>query len=161
MTYLFPIIMYLITAIGYNPVSNDILINNVINNIYTENLQKENLSMTYTTQTRGFYEEIRLSKSSLKISNERNGKDSVIHKVSEKDWQEIQHIMTTLDLENISQLKVPTENRYADRVLIAGLAITSHEKNFITPEFDHGNPPKEIRKLVDKILSLKKVALKQ
>ena len=43
-----------------------------------EKLQDDNLSITYTKQTRGFYEAITVSKSSLRISKDRNEKNAKI-----------------------------------------------------------------------------------
>jgi hypothetical protein len=132
-----------------------------INYSEIDDVQGENLSVKYTTQTRGFYERITLSKSSLKISQDRNENISITYKILEHDWQEIKHLIATLDIKNLSLLNVPTEKRFSDRVLIAGLTIKLNEKVFSTQEFDHGNPPSEIKKLIKKILSIKKVASRQ
>ena len=61
-----------------------------------------------------------------------------------------------INLEEIKDLKSPTEKRFYDGAAIANLKITYQGTTFETPSFDHGFPPVEIKKLVTKINSFVK-----
>jgi hypothetical protein len=61
-----------------------------------------------------------------------------------------------LDLDLLSQLKAPTEKRLFDGAAIANLKITKQGKTFESQSFDHGYPPAEIEKVVNKMLSFVK-----
>jgi hypothetical protein len=59
-----------------------------------------------------------------------------------------------VDLENLPNLKPPTQKRLYDGAAIAELKITFKGKTFETKSFDHGNPPMEIQKVVEIVNSL-------
>ena len=59
-----------------------------------------------------------------------------------------------MDIEQIPNLKAPTENRFFDGAAIANLKISYKGTIYESASFDHGNPPKEIEPLVKEILSI-------
>jgi hypothetical protein len=59
-----------------------------------------------------------------------------------------------VDLEEIPNLKAPTEKRFYDGAAIANINIIYKGKTYESNGFDHGNPPLEIEKLVNKITLL-------
>ena len=61
-----------------------------------------------------------------------------------------------INLEEIPNLKDPTQKRFYDGAAIADLKIRFEDKNYETTQFDHGFPPKEIEEFVNKIVSLAK-----
>ena len=61
-----------------------------------------------------------------------------------------------INLEEIPKLKDPTQKRFYDGAAIANLKIRYQDQYFETTDFDHGFPPKEIEKLVNKIVALAK-----
>jgi hypothetical protein len=61
-----------------------------------------------------------------------------------------------MELDSLPKLKAPTEKRFYDGAPIANFKITFQDKTYETPSFDHGFPPKEIKKFVNKINSFAK-----
>ena len=117
----------------------------------------ETTVLEYTANTRGFYQKITIKNQMLTVSKDRNNKDKAIStKISDADWKELVSYFKDVKLETLNELKAPTEKRFYDGAAIANLKITYKDKNYETTSFDHGFPPKEIKKLVDKINSLVK-----
>ena len=59
-------------------------------------------------------------------------------------------------LADFPKYKDPSQKRFYDGAPIANLSVTYQSKTYQTTDFDHGTPPVEIEKLVNKILSLVK-----
>lgn len=111
----------------------------------------------YTANTRGFYQKVTIEKQMVTVSKERSGKEKVKPtKISEADWKNLIQLFDDIDLEDIKDLKAPTEKRFYDGAAIANLKITYQGTTYETPSFDHGFPPVEIKKLVTKINSFVK-----
>lgn len=111
----------------------------------------------YVANTRGFYQKIVVEKQQLSISKERDQQDKpVVTKISDADWNELINLFQDLNLEEIPDLKSPTEKRFYDGAAIANLKITYKGKIYESKSFDHGFPPVEIKKLVNKINSFAK-----
>ena len=91
------------------------------------------------------------------VSKDRDENDkSVLTKISNADWKELVESFKTIELDSLSKLKAPTEKRFYDGAAIANLKITYKDKTYETTSFDHGFPPKEINKFVNKINSFAK-----
>ena len=117
----------------------------------------ETVVLEYTANTRGFYQKITIKNQMLTVSKDRNNKDKAIStKISDADWKELVSYFKDVKLETLKDLKAPTEKRFYDGAAIANLKITYKDKSYETTSFDHGFPPKEIKKLVDKINSFSK-----
>ena len=115
----------------------------------------ETAVIEYTANTRGFYQKITVQKQKFTVSKNRDGKDTPAEqKISNSDWKKIIEAFQEVDLEGIPTLKAPTEKRLYDGAAIADLKIIYQEKTYRTQPFDHGNPPIEIEKLVNKITVL-------
>lgn len=115
-------------------------------------------TLTYTATTRGFFQRIDIANQKATISRDRNGKETPEEfAISTTDWNELIDCFKKLDLEQLSTLKDPTQKRFYDGAAIATLEVTYKGKTYKTTEFDHGFPPKEIEKIVTKIVSLAKV----
>lgn len=108
--------------------------------------------LEYTANTRGFYQKITIENQMVSVSKDRSGNEKpVATKISEKDWKELVSYFETIDLDNLATLKAPTEKRFHDGAAIANLKVIYKDKTYETEAFDHGIPPAEIKKLVDKI----------
>ena len=113
--------------------------------------------LEYTANTRGFYQKITIQDQMVSISKDREGNDKpVAKKISEKDWKELVGYFESMELDSLSTLKAPTEKRFYDGAAIANLKVIYKDKTYETAAFDHGFPPAEIKKLVDKINSFAK-----
>jgi uncharacterized protein YcfL len=111
----------------------------------------------YTANTRGFYQKITIEKQMVTVSNDRSGKEKVMPvKISNADWKTLIKLFDDINLEEIKDLKAPTEKRFYDGAAIGNLKITYKDVVYETPGFDHGFPPVAIKKLVTKINSFVK-----
>nr|WP_309756129.1 hypothetical protein [Flavobacterium sp.] len=114
----------------------------------------ENAIIEYTANTRGFYQKIIVKDKTVTISKDRDGRDQATPiKINEADWKEIVTYFDTVEIEQLSKFKAPSEKRFHDGAAIANLKVTYKGKTYETTDFDHGFPPKEIQQFVAKINS--------
>ena len=113
------------------------------------------MRIAYEANTRGFYQKITIENQQVFISTDREGTAvPVSKKISEADWKAITALFSEIDLESLAHLKGPSEKRFYDGAAIAHLEIRYKDKEYNTPNFDHGFPPESLKKLVDQIVSL-------
>ncbi|MFV8341483.1 hypothetical protein [Flavobacterium sp. XS2P39] len=117
----------------------------------------ETAIIEYEANTRGFYQKIIVKNQMVTISKDRDGHDKPVpKKISDADWKELVECFKTVELDSLAKLKAPTEKRFYDGAAIANLKITYKDKAYETTSFDHGFPPKQIKKFVNKITSFAK-----
>lgn len=116
-------------------------------------INQESLSVEYSALSRGIYKQIKISKKSISVTNAR-GTTPITQTCSEASWETIIKAVKPINVENIPNLKAPTEKRFYDGAAIAHLTIIYEGKTYKTEPFDHGNPPQEIEGLVKEILSI-------
>ncbi|MEY4012603.1 MAG: hypothetical protein RIT22_1727 [Bacteroidota bacterium] len=109
----------------------------------------------YKAYSRGFYQVVTIENQMVFITKTRDEKP-VAFKIPIADWKSLNMAIQELDLESLSQLKAPTEKRLFDGAAIANLKITKQGKTYESQSFDHGYPPAETEKIVNKILSFVK-----
>ena len=80
----------------------------------------------------------------------------IVFRLSIADRKSLNIAIQELDLESLLQLKAPTDKRLFDGAAIANLKITKQGKRYESQSFDHGYPPAEIEKIVNKMLSFVK-----
>jgi hypothetical protein len=123
----------------------------------TDNKDINTAVIEYVANTRGFYQKITIQKQMVTVSKDRSGKEKVTPvKISDADWKTLIKIFDDITLEELKDLKSPTEKRFYDGAAIANLKITYKDVTYETPSFDHGFPPYEVKKLVTKINSFVK-----
>jgi len=116
-----------------------------------------NTKIVYTANTRGFYQKLTLQNQEISVSRERDLSDKgVTSKISDADWKELVGYFEKIKLDSLSTYKDPTQKRVYDGAAIAKLIINYQEKEYQTKNFDHGYPPVEIEKFVNKLVSLVK-----
>jgi hypothetical protein len=115
----------------------------------------ETTQLIYTANTRGYFQEISIENHIASIKNDRKEEAEQI-KISDADWKELVQIFQEINLDEIKDLKSPTEKRFYDGAAIANLKINYEGKSYESQSFDHGFPPYEIKKLVTKINSFAK-----
>jgi len=109
----------------------------------------------YTANTRGYFLQIMLKDQKLLVRKDRS-KDATATavKMSEADQNELVEAFRELNLEEIPDLKPPTEKRFYDGAAMADLKIIYKDKTYQSQTFDHGNPPVEIERIVNKLVAL-------
>ena len=107
----------------------------------------ETLVIEYVANTRGFYQKVVVQNHTVSSTNDRNGQEQPsIQKVSDDDWNFLISEFNKVILDEVPNLKAPTEKRFYDGAAIASLKITFNGK---TKDFDDGFPPAEIQKVVE------------
>lgn len=129
------------------------------NSIVEDNYKK--FVVIYETSTRGSFKHIEVSKTQIKISKERSLKNLSTYACNAQDWKMLKDMLSNSVVENLDLLKAPTDKRLHDGAPHATLSVIKGDVEMMTPTFDHGNPPKEIESIVNKILSMVEIATKQ
>lgn len=118
-----------------------------------EILSKQKFALEYSATSRGIYKKFIIDKNNISTLQKRDGTPTK-KTCDEKNWNAIINQLNNIKIENISTLKAPSKKFQFDGAAIARLKITKGDETYETPPFDHGNPPKEIAKLVKEILSI-------
>ena len=103
------------------------------------------------------FKKIEVKNKIIIVSKDRKGVEKPIsQEISDADWKILIADFEKIDLEQIPNLKAPSEKRFYDGAAIANLKIIYKEKIYESTSFDHGNAPSEIKEIVDKINDLVK-----
>jgi restriction endonuclease len=113
----------------------------------------KNTTIEYQAMSRGYFLNITIHDEDLSIIDKQEGK-SRDYKLSKKDWKELADLYQEINVKKLSEYKAPTEKRFYDGAAIANLRIIYDGKTYESQAFDHGTPPVEIEKFVNKIVSL-------
>jgi hypothetical protein len=113
------------------------------------------IKVEYKAYSRGFYQVITIENQMIFVTKSRTENPDGF-RLSNADWNYIKMTVQGLNLESLPNLKAPTEKRLFDGAAIANLKITKQGKTFESQSFDHGYPPVEIEKVVNKMLSFVK-----
>jgi hypothetical protein len=109
----------------------------------------------YEATTRGYALSCKVENQMLYSTRERSFTDySDKIKISDADWKEISALTNAVDLAKVKDMKWPTEKRYYDGAPHANIIFEANGVKYPANGFDHGYPPAEVEKLVNKILSL-------
>ena len=117
-------------------------------------------SITYTTRSRGSFEYIDISESKITYATDPYLKTIKTAACNKKDWQDIKRLLREIDTKLLSTLKAPTDKRLYDGAAHTTFSVREGDVVFVTPTFDEGEPPAQIKKLVNKVLSIKENTLK-
>lgn len=119
------------------------------------NMQNEMPIIKYEANARGLALAVKVENQILYVSRVRDFKDYEEKiKISDADWKEIMTLTKAVDLTKVKDLKWPTEKRFYDGAAHANIIFISEGVEYPANGFDHGYPPVEIEKLVNKILKL-------
>lgn len=116
-----------------------------------------NSVIQYTADTRGYHLKIIIVNQKATISQGR-GTDNPSQDlaITDADWNELVAEFQKINLQEVPNLKDPTQKRFYDGAAIANLKIRYQDTNYETVAFDHGIPPAAIENFVKKIVSLAK-----
>jgi len=116
---------------------------------------QENLSkIIYEASTRGAYFKVIIDKEFIQRTKDRRTTQLDSKACSSNDWKTLSTTIRTIDLRALDKLVSPTDKRTTDAALHATLKIITTSQTYTSKSFDHGNPPEEIKPLVNTILSL-------
>lgn len=139
-------------ATDSNVVANNEVVKEAVINDKTQSTVP---TIYYEANTRGYALSCKVENQIIYSTRERDFKDySDKIKISDADWKEISALANAVDLEKVKDLKWPTEKRYYDGAAHANIIFESKGVKYPANGFDHGYPPAEVEKLVNKILSL-------
>ncbi|WP_308991515.1 hypothetical protein QLS71_005730 [Mariniflexile litorale] len=116
-------------------------------------VNQDAIFLEYSMHSRGSYQLITITKKSISVVSKRD-ENPVVKSCSNSNWNKILKVLKPVDIENLPNLKAPSENRFFDGASIANFKIIYNGDTYKTPSFDHGNPPKEIARLVKEVLSI-------
>lgn len=112
---------------------------------------QDDIHIVYEASSRGYFEKIEVNKADLSVAKDRSG-NATKTTCSKEDWDTIISELSKIDAEKVSTLEAPTNYRFSDGAAHATLTIKYKDKEVTSNTFDHKNPPKELKALVDKIL---------
>ena len=113
-------------------------------------IEMKDIEIQYEANTRGFYNKLVLKNATISSTNDRDGKENpIVQKVTDVDWSALNDEINIVDLENLPNLKAPTEKRFYDGAAIANLKIIYKGNTYQTTDFDHGFPPMQIKRVVE------------
>lgn len=112
---------------------------------------KDSISIEYKAVTRG--SQISLKANSDEIIYTSYDKNLEL-KISKNQWNEIIEFVLDIDLEFMKKLAPPSTESHTDRAMIGSLSIRKNGKYYESSTFDHGNPPSELKKLIDTLFEL-------
>jgi Rieske Fe-S protein len=114
-----------------------------------------NSVVQYAADTRGYHLKIIIVNQKATITQGRGTENKAqVVSISDADWNELVTEFQKINLEEIPNLKDPTQRRFYDGAPIANLKIRYQDKNYETTDFDHGVPPAAIENFVKKIVAL-------
>lgn len=123
--------------------------------------ENKNISFEYEAMTRGSFNKVIITHDSIVTVKDRDMKNVVTATISKADWNSLLSSLEKVDVNNIQDLKSPTNKRMYDGALIANLKIIKEGKTYQSAGFDHGEPPAEIKAVVEKIIALSDLKYKK
>ncbi|WP_147266208.1 hypothetical protein [Polaribacter sp. WD7] len=100
------------------------------------------IEITYSARTRGYQMTIIYKEDKLTVSSNISNKTISL---TNKQQVKIQKEVSKIVLSEINNLKAPSDKRFIDGTLSASLKIKNNSGTYISSDFDHENPPKELR----------------
>lgn len=121
----------------------------------TANKIQEGTSITYIAQTRGVFKEYKIANNSISSITKRGG-TAEVKSCTKSEVEAVNKAMSSLVLEQLPSLEAPSTYRYSDGAAIANLIVVKDGKTYKSAAFDDGNPPAELKTLVDLVLNIAK-----
>jgi hypothetical protein len=98
----------------------------------------------YEARTRGSEIKIEFKNGTLFFKSNSEEKSIVLNDAQIND---IQNVAQEIKLTKIADLIAPSNKRFSDKALSANFIIKKNDISYISSDFDHGNPPKELKEL--------------
>lgn len=111
----------------------------------------QDMAVEYDVFTRGSFDKTILKKDSVVIVDKTSNQQVQSYPLSDKEWKEIVEAAKKIDRSKIKEYKSSTDNRLSDGAKTAQLSVIYQDQMYQTNQFDQGNPPTELKALVDKV----------
>jgi len=121
----------------------------------TERRLQDSTKLTYQAVTRGSFLQVWVQGDSISFTNDRDLKMVRSFQLPKEDKEALITLLSTVDEQTLPELEAPSKAHQYDGAQLAWLEISEGENSYKTSIFDHGNPPKSISALVEKLLSVK------
>ncbi|TRW22234.1 hypothetical protein FMM05_18790 [Flavobacterium zepuense] len=114
----------------------------------------EDVSFEYSAMTRGAFKKVIVKKDTIVTVTDRAMKTATTKALSNADWNSLVAASKKVKAESLETLEVPSKKHQFDGALAANLQIIKGGTTYQSATFDDGNPPAEIKELVEKIIAL-------
>lgn len=122
----------------------------LINSCNSQN-KADIITISYKAITRGGSIEINATSELITYKDLENKKQL---KPTSGDWKNLINLIEEINLSEMENFNPPSEDRYVDAALQATISITVSETTYNSQTFDHGNPPKELKEIIDKLFDI-------
>ena len=102
------------------------------------------LKITYNAETRGSFINVLFENKNITFKKNNSTKTN---QLTEIENEAIINALKEINLTEINSLKAPSDNRFSDGALSAKFIITKDDSVYTSSEFDHDNPPEELKYL--------------
>jgi len=110
--------------------------------------------ITYSASTRGYFYQVMVMPTMMQVRMDRRSEDGQVYAIEIEEWDALLSLIEAIELKKLDDIEPATSWQEADRAPMAGLVVKTMERKFKSPGFDHGNPPEEIKPLVNALLEL-------
>ncbi|WP_417355933.1 hypothetical protein [Flavobacterium sp.] len=115
--------------------------------------ESDKISFEYEAITRGSYKKVIVKQDTVITIKDRDLKDVVTAGLKNGEWNSLLKSLERVNLEGLNDIKAPSVKHQVDAAPIANLKVIRGDKTYQSKSFDHGNPPQEIKDVVDKIMA--------
>lgn len=115
--------------------------------------ESDKISFEYEAITRGSYKKVIVKQDTVITIKDRDLKDVVTAGLKNGEWNSLLKSLEGVNLEGLNEIKAPSVKHQVDAAPIANLKVIRGDKTYQSKSFDHGNPPQEIKDVVNKIMA--------
>lgn len=112
------------------------------------------VSFEYEALTRGNYKKVIVTQDSIITIKDHEMKDVVKNSTSTAEWNTLMEALNKVNLEGMKEIVPPSKKHQFDGALAAHLKVIKDDETYRSATFDHGNPPAELKTIVDKIVAI-------
>lgn len=120
----------------------------------TKNLGVEEISISKSGMSGSTTLKIAEAATSFSSFGRTNNPEEIKSKTVDKDWTELNHLVSGLDLMQIESWEAPTQQRFYDGARATTISITADGTTYNSQSFDEGKPPAQLEALYNYLESL-------
>lgn len=115
--------------------------------------ESDKISFEYEAITRGSYKKVIVKQDTVITIKDRGLENVTTKGLKNGEWNGILKSLEGVDLDGLNEIKAPSVKHQVDAAPIANLKVIRGDKTYQSSSFDNGNPPQEIKDVVEKIIS--------